>query len=71
MRINVSYQAMGMFVATFDDYDGAPDAHDILGHGTSKAKAAEALLERAVDEGRITEQEAHTIAIDEIRSNHE
>jgi hypothetical protein len=66
-RIEFSYQCLGMWVAVFDgEYDGAPDAHGLLGHGTSKEAAMDALIERALDSGRINEEEAGMLRAVEV-----
>lgn len=44
--ISAYYQAMGMWVATFVDYDGAPDARDIIGTGTSERAAIADLMQQ-------------------------
>lgn len=35
-----------MWMATFDGYDGAPDAHDIIGTGTTELAAIADLLDK-------------------------
>ena len=68
LGIEVSYQCMGMWVAVFDDYDGAEDAHDHIGHGKSKQAAVDDLIEQATESGRIGREAGHQMAVREVRS---